>query len=79
MVIKYPLMPWLAMMMLGWVFGRHIVRVAAGQSHVPPTTALWVGGGVGLFTFAVVRAAAIWRCNVHGDHAGRQDALHRPV
>ena len=58
MVIKYPVIPWLAMMVLGWVFGRHIVRFAAGESEVPPTTALWVGGAACLLAFAVVRGAA---------------------
>ncbi len=30
MIVKYPVLPWLAMMMLGWVFGRHVVRLGAG-------------------------------------------------
>ena len=38
MIVKYPVIPWLAMMMLGWVFGRHIVRFAAGKSRVQPAT-----------------------------------------
>jgi uncharacterized membrane protein len=57
MIIKYPVIPWLAMMMLGWVFGRHIVRFAAGKSRVAPATPLWIGGVGGLVVFAVVRAA----------------------
>ena len=32
--IKYPLFPWLAVMVLGWVFGRHLVRVGAGTTRV---------------------------------------------
>jgi uncharacterized membrane protein len=57
MIIKYPVIPWLAMMVLGWVFGRHIVRFAAGKSRVAPATPLWIGGVGGLIVFAVVRAA----------------------
>lgn len=58
MIIKYPVIPWLAMMVLGWVFGRHIVRFAAGKSQVSPATPLWIGGAAALGVFAVVRGAA---------------------
>jgi uncharacterized membrane protein len=55
MVIKYPLLPWLAVMMLGWVFGRHLIRYAMGQSRVPGRKVLWVAGIASLAIFAVVR------------------------
>lgn len=55
MIIKYPLFPWLAMMVLGWVFGRHLIRRAAGLSNVPGTTILWVSGAACLGAFVVVR------------------------
>jgi len=55
MVIKYPLLPWLAMMMLGWVFGRQMNRFAAGQSRISPKTLLLVAGVFGLVVFAIVR------------------------
>lgn len=55
MIIKYPLFPWLAMMVLGWVFGRHLIRRAAGLSNVPGTTVLWVSGTACLGAFVVVR------------------------
>ena len=57
MVIKYPLIPWLAMMMLGWVFGRHVVRFQSGKSRVSPQTILWIAGLSALAVFAVVRAS----------------------
>jgi uncharacterized membrane protein len=67
MVIKYPLLPWLAVMMLGWVFGRHLIRYAMGLSRVPGRTVLWISGVAALVIFAVVR----W-------HAGYGDMfLHR--
>ena len=33
-IFKYPVLPWLAITILGWVFGRHLIRFAAGQSNV---------------------------------------------
>jgi uncharacterized membrane protein len=55
MIIKYPLLPWLAMMMLGWVFGRHMNRFAAGESRISPKTVLVIAGVFALVVFAVVR------------------------
>jgi uncharacterized membrane protein len=55
MIIKYPLIPWLAMMMLGWVLGRHIVRFNLGTARVSPRTVLLVAGVAALVVFAVVR------------------------
>jgi hypothetical protein len=46
------------MMVLGWAFGRHIVRFAAGKSQVQPSTPLWIGGVAALAVFVVVRGAA---------------------
>jgi uncharacterized membrane protein len=57
MVIKYPLLPWLAMMALGWVFGRNLTRFASGQSSISPRTVLWCAGGAGIALFFVVRAS----------------------
>jgi uncharacterized membrane protein len=53
--IKYPLFPWLAVMVLGWVFGRHLVRVGAGTTRVSGKTVLWISGVLGLAVFAAVR------------------------
>jgi uncharacterized membrane protein len=57
MIIKYPLLPWLAMMALGWVFGRNLTRFASGRSKVSPRMVLWCGGLVALVVFGVVRAS----------------------
>jgi uncharacterized membrane protein len=57
MVIKYPLIPWLAMMMLGWAFGRYMVEFDLGKSKVSPKTVLWIAGVISLVVFAYVR----WR------------------
>jgi uncharacterized membrane protein len=54
--IKYPLLPWLAVMTLGWVFGRHLIRYAGGLSRVSGRNVLWFSGVAALATFAVARA-----------------------
>jgi uncharacterized membrane protein len=54
-IFKYPILPWLAITILGWVFGRHLIRFAAGQSEVSGKNVLWISGTVGLLIFAVVR------------------------
>jgi uncharacterized membrane protein len=53
--IKYPLFPWLAIMVLGWVFGRHLVRYAAGLTKVSGVKVLWICGPLSLLVFAVAR------------------------
>lgn len=55
MIIKYPLLPWLSVMMLGWVFGRHLVRYAGGQTKVSGKQVLLIAGVAGLLIFFVVR------------------------
>ena len=48
-LVVYPVLPWLAMMVLGWAFGRHL---ASGGRAEP---VLWIGGLAALALFAVVR------------------------
>lgn len=55
MIVKYPLFPWLSMMVLGWVFGRHLIRYSAGLSTVSGKKVLWASGAASLLLFAVVR------------------------
>ena len=56
--IKYALFPWLAIMVLGWVFGRHLVRVGAGTTKVSGKTVLWISGVASLAIFLAVRGYA---------------------
>jgi uncharacterized membrane protein len=56
MIVKYPLLPWLAMMVLGWVFGRKIAQFNADKSGLSPTTVLWIAGAAALTVFVCVRA-----------------------
>jgi uncharacterized membrane protein len=53
--IKYPVVPWLAIMVLGWVFGRHLIRFAAGLSTVSGRWVLCASGAACLAVFTVVR------------------------
>ena len=53
--IKYPLLSWLAIMTLGWVFGRHLIRHAAGLSEVSGKKVLWWCGAAALATFVLAR------------------------
>jgi uncharacterized membrane protein len=55
-VNKYSLFPWLAMMILGWVFGRHMLRWDTGKTRVSPVRLLAIAGTVALIVFVVVRA-----------------------
>ena len=53
MVIKYPLLPWLAMMVLGWVFGRYLLSYNDGEARIGPLSLLLITGllSLGLFVF----------------------------
>jgi uncharacterized membrane protein len=55
LVIKYPVIPWLAISVLGWVFGRHLIRYAAGLSTISGRKVLWMCGGLSLVLFVIVR------------------------
>jgi len=48
-LVMYPVLPWLAIMMLGWAFGRYL----AGGGR--PERLLWIAGLASLALFAVVR------------------------
>jgi len=55
LAIKYPIIPWLAIMVLGWVFGRHMVQFDLGKARVAPATVLLVAGIVLLAVFVALR------------------------
>jgi len=57
-VIKYPVIPWLAMMSMGWAFGKHVTRSAAGRVRFSTPSVLLVGGVLLLVIFAIVRGQA---------------------
>ena len=57
-VIKYPVIPWLAMMALGWAFGRHMGRWEKGRALFATPSVLAVGGAILLAVFAVARGNA---------------------
>ena len=53
--IIYPLLPWLAMMMLGWVYGRQLLAARDGSARIGPIGTLLIWAAVALATFAIVR------------------------
>jgi uncharacterized membrane protein len=53
--IKYPVLPWLAMMCLGWVFGRYMTQHASGRATITPGRIMLYAGIAALVVFAVVR------------------------
>jgi uncharacterized membrane protein len=55
LVIKYPLLPWLAMMILGWVFGRYLLAYKDGKTRTGPVTLLLTLGIGALLAFAFIR------------------------
>jgi uncharacterized membrane protein len=58
LLIKYPLFPWLAIMMVGWVFGRYATDFNMKKEGLSPRAIMTIAGVVGLVTFAIVRYQA---------------------
>jgi len=55
--ISYPLLPWLSLMCIGWVFGRYIVDLKNPElKRIQPVPLLTLTGIISLVVFAVVRA-----------------------
>jgi uncharacterized membrane protein len=55
LLIKYPVLPWLAIMVLGWALGRHANRFQAGLTDLAPRKVLAVAGVSALAVFVIVR------------------------
>ncbi|BCG64149.1 MAG: hypothetical protein methR_P1917 [Methyloprofundus sp.] len=55
LVIKYPLLPWLAIMILGWVFGRYLLSFSEGKARIGPVTLLFTLGTSALAAFVLIR------------------------
>src|SRR6185295_2806572 len=58
LLIKYPLFPWLAIMIVGWVFGRYATDFNVKKQGLSPKTIMIIAGVIGLVVFAVVRYRA---------------------
>jgi uncharacterized membrane protein len=56
LLIHYPFIPWLAIMMVGWAFGRHVVQFNAGKTRTTPIKVLVISGILSLLIFIIVRA-----------------------
>lgn len=55
MVIKYPLLPWLSVMILGWAFGRYLLSYKDGNARLGPVSLLLTLGGAALIAFVFIR------------------------
>ncbi|MCU7835906.1 MAG: DUF1624 domain-containing protein [gamma proteobacterium symbiont of Taylorina sp.] len=55
MVIMYPLLPWLAMMVLGWVFGRYLLDYKEGKTSIDPVRLLLGLGISALLAYFFIR------------------------
>jgi uncharacterized membrane protein len=56
LLVSYPVLPWLAVMMLGFVFGERLLRVRdAGSARWSPERLLLVSGAALLLVFGCVR------------------------
>lgn len=55
LLIKYPLFPWLAIMIVGWVFGRYATNFNVHKRGLTPKTIMFIAGLTGLAAFALVR------------------------
>lgn len=56
-IVVYPFAPWLAIMLLGWGFGRYLLRARADERRGwPPARLLAVCGAAALALFVAVRA-----------------------
>jgi uncharacterized membrane protein len=57
LIVAYPFLPWLAMMCIGWAFGRRLVAWRSeGKDELRlASRVLAIGGAIGLGVFAVLR------------------------
>lgn len=53
--ISYAFVPWLSVMILGWVFGRYILDYGQGKTKLAPATLLFILGFSALAAFVAVR------------------------
>lgn len=53
--ISYAFVPWLSVMILGWVFGRFILDYGQGKTRIAPANLLFILGSLALIAFVFVR------------------------
>lgn len=53
--ISYAFVPWLSVMIIGWVFGRYILDYGQGKTTISPAKLLFICGTFALIAFVVVR------------------------
>jgi uncharacterized membrane protein len=56
LTVAYPVFPWLAVMMLGFVFGTRLIHIRdSGSARWSPEKVLLVSGGASLLVFGIIR------------------------
>jgi uncharacterized membrane protein len=56
LVVAYPVFPWLAVMLLGFVFGKKLIQIRESRSpRWSPERVLLTGGALSLLVFGIVR------------------------
>jgi uncharacterized membrane protein len=53
--ISYAFIPWLSVMILGWVFGRFILAYGEGKTRISPDSLLFMLGIISLVAFTIIR------------------------
>jgi uncharacterized membrane protein len=53
--ISYAFVPWLSVMILGWVFGRFILDYGQGKTRLSPASLLFLLGSLALIAFVLIR------------------------
>ena len=53
--ISYPFIPWLAIMIVGWVFGRYILDYGDGKVTVSPANLLFTIGTAAILAYVAIR------------------------
>jgi uncharacterized membrane protein len=49
LIVGYPTLPWLAMLLLGWAWGRHLLARPEARARASRTLAIWGCAALGLF------------------------------
>lgn len=78
LMVIYPFVHWLAMLLVGWAFGRHLLDLPAGNTgRRRAERTLWRGGFAALAVFFIVRGIdAYGNMGLHRDDASLIQWLH---
>lgn len=76
-LVIYPVLPWLWIMLLGWCFGRYLVRAQTTTLRISPARLLALCGSAALVLFTVVRGVnGYGNMRLHREDNGIVQWLH---